>query len=240
MLHLPLYLKSKQKNCASFAERRRRPPHHRPWDSPSECIPSDFCCFWKLTATGAVFAVTTPDALLSFSSHTSSKDQDSSRPDLMTPPRHCGSLGMGDIPLVPHTPSSSPASSSAEAELRQRGWMQRQKKIQMVSGSPCLRGNRSLPPNLPDGERVLIPKSTKTPTVTTPRELPCATRRGLSHVDGTTIIACRDRVATAPGGESLEVLSWGWGGQFRLGTGRERQELSPQCLHQEMLKVRHS
>lgn len=47
-----------------------------------------------------------------------------------------------------------------------------------------------------------------------------------------------NKIPSAVADGMIQALGWGWGGQFRLGAGRERQELIPRCLLPEF-KVRN-
>ena len=210
--HVPSYHTNRNAKQLAAAELRE-------WDLQIERPPVDEVRFWKLTAEGAIDAVTTPDALFA-----------RRRPAHQQQYNH---------------------------QLRQQQQQQKQQQ-QQHQQQPQQRCQRLKPEflssggvqctnttNTPSKGSSIIPdagdssgadrKSAQTEELeeavsTVCGDLPCGVDRF-----GRKIIHCHhphevSRSAGPPVG-TLEPMGWGWGGEFRIGTGRDGFEVSPKPLH---------
>lgn len=213
----------------------------RKWELESEQAPPDELRFWKLTAEGGVHAVTVPDALFA----DKRTGQQSERGDQEEQQQVSARLG--------HLNASTNIVSMASSKSRGLKQQQEQREEPKTTGRDSGRGldeknkraqpkqlgaHELRPPATTEGHRGDAEEDVPSPddSSTAVREDGASSPRKGDRF-GRKIKVARNaerRQVTRLGGPpegTLLVLGWGWGGEFRIGTGRDGFEAEPRPLH---------
>lgn len=213
----------------------------REWELESEPAPADEVRFWKLTAAGGVHAVTVPDALFAEKrTRRESEGGDQEQQRHMSATSGSRSKNKGTFP-------------TARSEERGANQQQEQRDESKTIGTDIAHGSdgtkkRSQPKYLEahdfgPAEANVARQGDVGDDAPTPSERNTAVREDRTSsppkVDrfGRKIKIARHgdrqkvtRLGGPPEG-TLLALGWGWGGEFRIGTGRDGFEVHPTPLH---------
>lgn len=221
----------------------------RKWELESEQAPTDELRFWKMTADGGVHVVTVPDALFA-EKGTGQQSNGTDQEQQQQVPAILGSRseGKNDVPKVRSTDRGSKQQHEQRDKpetivrdvgrgLDRKNNRAQQKQLEAPGLRPAAAKREhqddvgDVVPTAGDGSTAIREDGTKSPPKLDRFGRKIKTARSADRQKVT-------RLGGPPEG-TLLALGWGWGGEFRIGTGRDGFEVEPRPLHPDF-KVRGS
>lgn len=215
----------------------------RKWELENEKAPPDELCFWKLTADGGVHAVTLPGSLFAeqpMRQQSNEEDQEQqqqtaapfgSRSESKKVVSLASFKGRGSKQQQEHREKPETTGRDISRELNGKPKCEQQKQL----GAHGLRPAAATTAHRGDVEDDLPTPGDSSTAVQ--ESNPVAPRKEDRFGRKIKVARNYDRQNVnrprGPPEGTLLALGWGWGGEFRIGTGRDGFETQPRPLHPE-------